>query len=626
MKIATNNPSGNNDQKFAEILASSSGKVCVIAGPGSGKTRGVLIPKTKELLSDRTIDADEILILSFSRLSALDLKKKVEVFESSPKAMTLHSLCLAFLISEDNHDIRERIESIILDFEKEALISDLKLKFPDIDKRQLKKMLNEFSAGWAIQPHDQVFIENDQKKAFKRTLLNWLDEHKAAMMEEIVYHAVDLAKKIETDFLNNYRYILVDEFQDLNKLEQEFVEILAANSDLLLVVGDPDQSIYGFKYAHPVGIQEFASGKDVEDHFLPYVGRCSKKILDIANQILLQSNPQRIELLKPIENQINGKAELRPFRFQDQEFDFVINSISQEVKKGIKPQDIIVLVPRKGMASDFVNYALSCQNDVNFSISSKSEFSLMEQGRIIELSIISNPTSALHIRAYLGLQDQNHFAEEIDELKKNYNCGLLELLNTANPGDFPARKKKIRSVCSEIEKLKELIAKYENNDDTKNLVDDLFPDGSEDLEAVRKILLSLFEDGDSIKDLYSKFVDYARNVDSPEDSVRVMTLIGSKGLDADSVYIIGCNDGNIPGDNKSEYLSDSEYKAEQRRLLYVGVTRAKKKLVITWSRYIPFAQSRNQSTSSTSTKRFNGQCYSQVGLSEFLQDLNFEED
>jgi len=87
------------------------------------------------------------------------------------------------------------------------------------------------------------------------------------VLEPVTFHAVDLAKQLAwAPFLDEPWYIFVDEFQDLNRLEQEFIELLAADSELLLVVGDPDQSTYSFKYAHPAGISEFAEREDVEHH------------------------------------------------------------------------------------------------------------------------------------------------------------------------------------------------------------------------------------------------------------------------------------------------------------------------------------------------------------------------
>jgi len=118
-------------------------------------------------------------------------------------------------------------------------------------------------------------------------------------------------------------------------------------------------------------------------------------------------------------------------------------------------------------------------------------------------------------------------------------------------------------------------------------------------------------------------LDYIRENNTKESSIRIMTLLSSKGLDADHVYIIGCNDGNIPGQNKSAYLTDHEHKQEQRRLLFVGVTRAKKTVTISWSRHIPYAESQQNNTASIGISKKNGKTMSKVGLSEFLVSINF---
>jgi superfamily I DNA/RNA helicase len=101
-----------------------------------------------------------------------------------------------------------------------------------------------------------------------------------------------------------------------------------------------------------------------------------------------------------------------------------------------------------------------------------------------------------------------------------------------------------------------------------------------------------------------------------------MTLMASKGLEAHHVYIIGCNAGNIPGQNRSAILTDYEYRAEQRRLLYVGFTRASMSLTVSWSTYIPFEQAKGQHTESVGTSKFGKKnLVAKVGMSDFLQDL-----
>ena len=618
-----NSMNGNNP-KFEEILASSAQKICVIAGPGSGKTKGILVPKAKQIIANRGIDTEEVLIISFSRLSAQDLKESVKDFDRVPRASTLHSICLSFLLSEDNHDIRKRVESIVIDFEKQIMLSDLKILFPGTDKRELKRMLDEFSAGWAVRPHDEVFNEDGTRKSFKAAVINWLDEHEAAMMEEIVYHAVDLAKKVKSDFIEKPQYIFIDEYQDLNKLEQEFVALLGANSKLVLAVGDPDQSIYSFKYAHPEGIISFAQSNGVEKHSLTYSGRCAKKILNVANQLLRQGNPSRTDFLMPLPDAIEGEVSLVQKENQDEEFGFVCNAILQRINNGADPKDIIVLVPRKKLGVEFMRYTKTQQlpDDLSFKFIVKNEYSEIEQEKILLLGVVANPNSILRIRTYAGLKDPNNYSNEFAQLKRKYG-NLREVIQRADPKDFERRQKRVRSLCTHLQEIRRFVEQHKDNANLDGMLDEIIPSTNEELEDLRNIFMELREEEDTVQTLYSKFLDYSRTLEARGRVVKVMTLIASKGLEAEYVFIMGCNDGNIPGDNRSVYLSDHEYKQEQRRLLFVGVTRAKKGLTVSWSRNIPFYQSRGHYTRSVRTVTIGGVRYSQVGLSEFLQDVIF---
>lgn len=625
-------PNYGNEQQYQDILQSASAKICVIAGPGSGKTTEVLLPKAKQVVADEGVDIDEVLLLTFSRLTALELKNKVKALDRVPHASTLHSLCLSFLLSEDNHDIRSRIDSIMLDFEKEILISDLKLKFTDKSKRQLKKTLDEFGAGWAVKQHDEVFNENDEHRLFKLEVLNWLSEHEAALMEEIVYFAVDLAKKLKDggvipDFIDKPKYIFVDEFQDLNKLEQEFVEILAENSQLLVVVGDPDQSIYSFKFAHPEGIIDFSNRSDVECKRLTFSGRCGRKIINVANQLLTQADPQRTQLLNSLPNAEEGEVQLLTKYTQQEEFDEVLSSIAAKLNSGINEKDIFILVPRRKLGIEFARYANTEKQNKNidssiiFHFTIKSELTEKEKEKILEFSLIANSSSVLHLRSCLGLGDNNHFAKEIEQLKRRYGT-IKNAFSDAKAEDFDRRKRRIRMLCERINNLKELIESFQSEESVTNIIDRLLPENDPDIVELRRIFLELKEEGDTVKILYDKFIDYTRTIHYRDNVVRIITLMSSKGLEADHIYVLGCNDGNIPGQNRSAYLNNHDFKNEQRRLLYVACTRAKKSLTVSWSRNIPFAQSRGHYTGSVGTITINGGRYSQVGISEFLQDLD----
>ena len=611
---------------FDEILKSTASRISVIAAPGSGKTKRVLLPKSQQVLADQEIDPKSVLFLTFSRLSAKDLKDRVGSMERTPRVSTVHSMCLAFLLSENSHGMRKRVESIVLDFEKEALLWDIKLIFPEQDKRDLEKMLNEFSAGWAVQPHDKVFEEDEQKRRFKAAVINWLNEHEAATMEEIVYGAVELAKQLgQTDFIRSPQHIFIDEYQDLNLLEQEFIEILATESKLLLAVGDPDQSIYSFKYAHPSGIKSFA--KSAESYSSLKTGRCPKKIVEIANQLLVQADPGRTDLLESIQEN-DGEVHFIQKTTQEKEFSHALKSIAERLKGGAAPSDVIILVPKKALGSDFTEYAnlhkkeVDISEEINFKFDSKINLTAIQHERILLLGLIIKPDSLLHIRGYLGLGDMRTNAREIKLLKDKYG-NLVNVLKVATPDDFPSRQTRIRKLCNRVIELRSFLDSHKNAEDINLILEELFPTEQDDTKAIRTILEELKEEEDTLSSLYSKLIDYMRGIPTSPQDVRVMTLMGSKGLEADHVYILGCNDGNIPGSNRSSHLSDIEHKEEQRRLLFVGVTRAKKSLTISWARYIPLSQSRQQHTRGLNAVRVPGHpTQMTLGISEFLQGLN----
>lgn len=612
---------------FEQIIASSSNKICVIAAPGGGKTTRILLPKLKKVL-ELGVKPEEILLLTFSRISATDLRKKLDSSINPPRASTVHSVALSFLMSENNHDIRSRIESILFDFEKNVLISDLNVIFPNKNKRILKKMLSEFSAGWAIKPHDQVFEENEERRSFKNAVIRWLEEHKAVMMEEVVYHAVQLAHQLtDAPFIAKPKYIFVDEFQDLNELEQQFVKLIAKESQLLLVVGDPNQSIYSFKYAHPSGIEDFAQSTGVETYRHNITTRCAKDIARVAADLIRQSHPDRSDILVADNGQEDGEMHFLQKDTQDEEFNAVLSSIAVRLNNNkTSPKDILVLTPKKKIGKEFANYVDNHKNDFDINSTTKFKFVLKsdpnteEQKALLLIGALAKPDTILRARVFAGIEDKNYFAKEFLRLKKYY--GSLEAaLRRANPDNFlKAKQERLRKLCKNIVQFREFLSSHSdmNIDDVLN---EILPKGNDNLAVLRSMCQQLKEAEDSIGSLYEKIIEYMRNIPAEENIVRVMTIMASKGLDSDHVYILGINNGNMPGQNRSEYLNDQQYKDEQRRLLYVGFTRAKRSLTVSWSRYIPFHDALNQYTTSNGTKKINGQTFSQVGLSEFLQDI-----
>jgi superfamily I DNA/RNA helicase len=612
-----------------EVLNSDASKVCVIAAPGAGKTSTILIPKIQQVLASSDTTADQVLLLTFSRMSAADLKQKVSTLDKIPRASTVHSYSLSFLLSENNHAIRQRINNILLDFEKDTLIHDLKISFSNKSVHQMRSLLKEFSAGWAKQQQDEIFNEDNFRRAFKQAVINWLIEHEAATMEEIIYHAVQLAGQLPDSRLIDYpKYIFVDEFQDLNRLEQEFVDALGRNSELTMVVGDPDQSIYSFKYAHREGITEFAAREDVDNFEWNICKRCPVSVINLANQLLLQGEPSRTNLLVPLEGAREGQVRFVRKNFQEEEFEAIVTDLAAKLAAGAQPSSFLILTPKKKLGAKFAEYAnsikqeIGIQDEFSFVFAAKPEFSTAEKQRILLLSLVVKPDSLLHFRAYLGMSDEKHFAKEIVDLKAEYG-DLRSAFDRANSNDFPVRNTRVRRLCEQIIELKQNIRRIREEETTvDDALESILPLELDEIKSLRMLIDSLREDGDTLEDIYDKFLDYSKDIPTVENGIRIMTVMASKGLDADHVYILGCNNSNIPGQSRPEGLSAFEHRKEQLRLLFVGVTRAKQSLMISWSRHIPLQQAYSQHTPGVATVRHNGNTYTVVGLSDFLIDLN----
>ena len=261
---------------------------------------------------------------------------------------------------------------------------------------------------------------------------------------------------------------------------------------------------------------------------------------------------------------------------------------------------------------------------MKFALAGKISFNPIEQTQVLLFSLLADPTSILHIRSYLGLGDSDGFAKEIKIVKDKYG-NLENLIHNADPDDFSKRDRRIRMLCNRAQQLKSIIEGQDSSSPIDTIIDNLFPPHEPVLAQLNKTLKLLMEEDDTVQELYQKFIDFIRTIPTDDNTIRIMSIMGSKGLDSDHVYVIGCNAGNIPGENRSHHLSDQDYKREQRRFLYVAFTRAKETLTITWSKYIPYEQSLSHHTTGIRTIRgSNGRILKEVGICEFLQDLSLE--
>ncbi len=324
---------------------SRSAALRALAGPGTGKTYA-LIKRLAQLL-EQGAEPRKILVVTFARTAARDLVGAVAAIEAGGDELiprTLHSFCFSLLGRERVLQATRRTPRILLSFERDILLRDLEGDFGGIKQR--RELVTAFEAAWARRQTDepgQPVPGLDQ--TFQDAFLGTLRWHRAMLVGEVV--------PIAHSYLHNnpqaaerriYEHVLVDEYQDLNRAEQEVLNLLSAESNLA-VIGDDDQSIYAFKCANPEGIREFDQDHPgTEDVQFVVCRRCPKLVVDMA-QTLIQRNPGRIRLpLRAKSDNSDGEIHNVQWRSVEEEANGIAQFISQKISEGIEPGRCLVLV------------------------------------------------------------------------------------------------------------------------------------------------------------------------------------------------------------------------------------------------------------------------------------------
>ena len=302
------------DQKLA--IQYVGGHARLLAGPGTGKTH-VLTRKVMWLVLKEGIAPADIIALTFTRLAAAQLREKLKESldphgVSTPPVSTLHSFALRQIL-HNKQTVRELPVPVRVadDWEERHIIQeDLKriLELPRIEK--VHDLIQRLSADWeTLKAEEGGWEESFPDPRF----LGALEQHKAVYGEtlrsELVYRLKRaLEQRGEFNLDHEYKYVLIDEYQDLNACDLAVVRSLSTNTEgaKLFVVGDDDQSIYGFRYADPVGIRRFPEDYGAERLDLEVCFRCDKEILKQAEFVASQDIKRLPKKTRPRDNAEDG--------------------------------------------------------------------------------------------------------------------------------------------------------------------------------------------------------------------------------------------------------------------------------------------------------------------------------
>lgn len=603
--------------KQKEAVLHTDGPLLILAGAGSGKTR-VLTHRIAYLIDECGVNPWNIMAITFTNKAAGEMRERVDNLvgfgAESIWISTFHSSCVRIL--------RRHIENLgyttsfsIYDSDDQKTLMRQVFKTLDIDTKQFKErsVLAAISSAKdkLITPEEFLlnaggdFREKKTGEIYKE-YQKQLKKNNALDFDDLIVKTVELFQnnpQILDYYQERFRYIMVDEYQDTNMAQFKLVSLLASKYRNLCVVGDDDQSIYRFRGADIQNILSFENtfpGTMVIKLEQNY--RSTQNILDAANEVIRHNFGRKDKTLWTANGE-GDKILFKQFDTAKDEADFVVRQIRDS---GYSYQDQAVLYRTNAQSRlleercIFYNVPYRLVGGVNF-------YQRKEIKDILAyLKTIANGVDDLSVIRIINVPKRGIGATTIGRVTafaSEHSMSFYDTLKEAKqiPGIGKAAEK-ISRFIAQMEAFRAMA--YSEEYSMKDLIDHILEDTGYEEELQEEGEIEAQTRLENIEELINKAAAYEEdsehptldefleqvalvadidNVDDTEDRVTLMTLHSAKGLEFPKVYLVGMEDGLFPG-MMSIMSGDKTEMEEERRLCYVGITRAKKELVLTASR------------------------------------------
>ncbi len=597
-----------NDEQYQAVVCTE-GPVLVSAGAGSGKTR-LLTYRVAYLITECGVPADKILAITFTNKAAGEMKDRIRKIAPDGDLVTVctfHSFCARMLRKyssflkgyKENFTIYSEndVAKLQKDIFKQMKIDDESTR--SNFKHNLSILKNE---NMTIDEYARIFDYdkdiNDFVK-FYRLYQGEMQKNNAMDFDDLlinfytlIYENQDVLDSIQ----NKYTYFSVDEFQDTNKIQYDIIKLLASKTNNLLIVGDEDQSIYGWRGANINNIFNFTHDfKDVKIFKLEQNYRSTKKILDRAN-LIIKNNKNRLDKKLFTENGEGTDVFYYLAMNESDEADFVVQNIIRKHASGVPYNEIAILMRLNALSRTFEEKLLT----YNIPHIMYNGFKFFERAEIKNvlayLTAIVNPNDDISFSRIInfpkrGIGDTS--IEKLNEIAIKNGTSLKDAVMNYEQEFLP------KALKDKLKGLRDLLFDLETNIDQmgmydfftyllekSNILKSFDLDNEQDYERflnVNSLVNSVKEFEENNPDAtildYLESVTLSTAMDSDDgNGVVIATVHGAKGLEFDTVFVVGCEEKIFPISR-----DDSEDLEEERRLMYVAITRAKNDLILTSS-------------------------------------------
>lgn len=638
-----------------EAVEKTEGPVLILAGAGSGKTR-VLTTRIGHLIEDKGVQPANILAITFTNKAANEMRERVEeTLDSDASDMwisTFHSCCVRILRKDINRIGYNRSFVIYDSADQVTLVKDCLKELNLSDKVFEPKVIISTISGAKDKLYDpkqfKAMHMNDNRMSKIADVYalyqDRLKRNSALDFDDLIFKTVELLKsdkEVLDYYRNRFKYIMVDEYQDTSKAQYELIKILAKEHQNICVVGDDDQSIYGWRGADIRNILEFEKDYDnVHVVKLEQNYRSTQIILDAANTVI-SNNIERKRKRLWSEKKEGELIKIQVAQDEIEESDFVadmIAKISREQNRSYK--DFAVLY-RANAQSRSVEDALN-RSQIPYNIYGGTKFYERKEIKdlIAYLRVIQNPQDDISIKRIINIPRRGiglRTIEKIEDrasLKQESIYSVLIDIETNSEISTKARNSISEFVDNvigtlrtmrEVYPVSKLIEKVIESIDYYGYIDELYKGNKEEAEERKdnvKEFISVameFEQTSEEKDLETFLTGVALTSESSEeeeiDKVSLMTIHTSKGLEFPVVFIVGMEDGLFPIARAVRSMNDSEIE-EERRLCYVGITRAKEILYLTLTQKRTLYGKTNPSIASRFMEELPKECIERLNSAE----------
>ncbi|MBT2639253.1 ATP-dependent helicase [Bacillus sp. ISL-39] len=598
------------DGNQEKAVVSTEGPLLILAGAGSGKTR-VLTARTAFMIEENNIDPGSIMLVTFTAKAAAEMKKRIANYPGMSPAKvnrliagTFHSIFYRILCFHD----RENWSSDKLmkkEWQREQILKEA--------GRKLQLDEKEFAYDLALQQiglwKNTMIMPNEVKpeSPWEEKVALLYKDYEAAKDKQKLYDFDDMLlgcyklfkekPAILENYQNRFHYFLIDEFQDINKVQYELMKMLSDKNGNVCAVGDDDQSIYSFRGSDPAYLSKFKTDfKHTKLIILNQNYRSPHEIVETANT-LISANLIRHE--KEMRAQFSGECPPVIFHPYDEEEEatMILTDIKERIEQGERPGDFAILF-RTNAASRAIFERLA-NSSLPFRLDQDIESfyeRFMVKGMLSFLRLSMNPDDPDSIKNILpSLFLKQSIFRDLQANSILNDCSMLEALAYVKTG-FAFQEQKLKRLIPIVRSLSplspiaaiDIVEKdlgYQDFIKKRGNEGNQLEKGSDDIRDLKVAARNFNTVGEFLEHadhMTAMNTEIKRSSRNHTDAITLSTIHRAKGLEYGNVYIIGTVDGSIPHDYALDAYRNGDQLPleEERRLLYVAVTRAEKNLFI----------------------------------------------